>query len=97
MACHLKPYLEKYLRGSDGRSVYDRSKTMKLLWDAIGSEFGARHELDELNYFGQPEVSHLYAVQNSRTDHAPALVETCMNEYDLSGWTVDDMFNPGDV
>lgn len=97
----IRPFLEKYLRGSNGHSVYDRSKTMKLLWDAIGSEFGARHELYELNYFGQPEVNHLLAVSNSLAngylDHARALVETCMSEYDLSGWTVDDMFNPGDV
>jgi 4-hydroxyphenylacetate 3-monooxygenase len=30
-------------------------KLMKLLWDAIGSEFGARHELYEVNYSGSHE------------------------------------------
>ena len=28
---------------------------MKLMWDAIGSEFGGRHELYERNYFGNHE------------------------------------------
>lgn len=95
------PDLEKYLRGSDGLSVYDRSKTMKLLWDAIGSEFGARHELYELNYFGQPEVNHLLALDEARRsgylDQARAMTELCMSEYDLSGWTSDDFIGHGDV
>jgi aromatic ring hydroxylase len=29
---------------------------MKLLWDAIGSEFGGRHELYERNYAGNHEA-----------------------------------------
>jgi 4-hydroxyphenylacetate 3-monooxygenase len=33
----------------------DRVKLMKLMWDAIGSEFGGRHELYERNYFGNHE------------------------------------------
>jgi 4-hydroxyphenylacetate 3-monooxygenase len=97
----IAPDLERYLRGSDGRTVYDRSKTMKLLWDAIGSEFGARHELYELNYFGQPEVSHLQGLVNARQsgylDHTRAIVEACMSEYDLTGWTSPDLINPNDV
>jgi aromatic ring hydroxylase len=32
----------------------ERIKLMKLLWDAIGSEFGGRHELYERNYTGNP-------------------------------------------
>jgi 4-hydroxyphenylacetate 3-monooxygenase len=74
---------------------------MKLLWDAIGSEFGARHELYELNYFGQPEVSHLQGLVNARQsgylDHTRAIVEACMSEYDLTGWTSPDLINPNDV
>jgi 4-hydroxyphenylacetate 3-monooxygenase len=26
-----------------------------------------------------------------------ALVDTCMSEYDLDGWTVPDMISPSDV
>ena len=48
----LRPYLDKYLRGSDGYDAVERVKLMKLLWDAIGTEFGGRHELYERNYAG---------------------------------------------
>ena len=97
----MRPFLDRYLRGSNGKTALDRSKTMKLLWDAIGSEFGARHELYELNYFGQPEVNHLALNQIAQRDgtleHARHLVETCMSQYDLKGWTSDRFVDPTDV
>jgi hypothetical protein len=40
-------YLQRYVHGSNGIDYKERIKVMKLLWDAIGSEFGARHELYE--------------------------------------------------
>ena len=51
----LRPYLDQFVRGSNGYTAEDRVKLMKLLWDAIGSEFGGRHELYERNYFGNHE------------------------------------------
>ena len=51
----LRPYLDQFVRGSNGYSAVDRVKLMKLMWDAIGSEFGGRHELYERNYFGSHE------------------------------------------
>ncbi|MFD1210453.1 4-hydroxyphenylacetate 3-hydroxylase N-terminal domain-containing protein [Arthrobacter sp. GCM10027362] len=97
----MRPYLDRYLRGSNGKTALDRSKTMKLLWDAIGSEFGARHELYEHNYFGQPELCHLTLHEAARTDgtldHARSLVENCMDQYDLNGWTSNKLFSPDDV
>jgi len=36
----MRPYLDRYMRGSNGYEAVDRVKVMKLLWDAIGSEFG---------------------------------------------------------
>src|SRR3954447_9862012 len=41
----IDPYLAKYVRGSYGTNYKERIKIMKLLWDAIGTEFGGRHEL----------------------------------------------------
>lgn len=97
----MRPYLDRYLRGSNGKTALDRSKTMKLLWDAIGSEFGSRHELYEHNYFGQPELCHLTSGQIAQADgtldHARALVESCMDQYDLNGWTTDKFITPNDV
>ena len=41
----LRPYLDRYLRGSSGYDAIERVKPLKLLLDAVGSEFGGRHEL----------------------------------------------------
>src|ERR1700736_1407486 len=49
----LRKYLDLYVRGSGGVSAVERVKLMKLLWVSIGSEFGARHELYEINYSGR--------------------------------------------
>ena len=51
----LRPYLDQFVRGSNGYTAVDRVKLMKLMWDAIGTEFGGRHELYERNYFGNHE------------------------------------------
>jgi 4-hydroxyphenylacetate 3-monooxygenase len=50
----LRPYLDRYLRGSDGTTANERVKLMKLLWDTVGTEFGGRHELYERNYAVDP-------------------------------------------
>ncbi|MGG6547466.1 UNVERIFIED_CONTAM: hypothetical protein NY100_18900, partial [Prevotella sp. 15_C9] len=51
----IRPYLDRYLRGSNGYKAEDRVKLLKLLWDSLGSEFGGRHELYEINYGGSTE------------------------------------------
>lgn len=50
-------YLAKYVRGSNGMDHVERIKILKLMWDAIGSEFGGRHELYEINYSGSQTKS----------------------------------------
>ncbi len=86
----LRPLIDRYYRGSTG-SAHDRIKLFKLLWDAIGSEFGARHTFYERNYGGSPELVRLnvvdFASERGRLDEMVALVESCMSEYDLDGWT----------
>src|SRR5438477_2171470 len=51
----LRPYLDKYVRGSNGYDSVERVKLMKLLWDSIASEFGGRGELYEINWAGSTE------------------------------------------
>ena len=74
---------------------------MKLLWDAVGTEFGGRHELYERNYSGSHEVirfENLAAAQASgQADQMIAFVDKCMAEYDEHGWTVPDLINSDDV
>jgi 4-hydroxyphenylacetate 3-monooxygenase len=97
----LRPYLEKYVRGSSGYDAQDRVKLMKLLWDAIGSEFGSRHELYEINYAGSTEENRLIALFTSAasglSDRMKGFADTCLAEYDINGWTVPDLINPDDV
>ena len=97
----IRPYLDKYVRGSNGVQAVDRVKLMKLLWDAIGSEFGGRHELYERNYSGNHENVRvemlMNAMNNGTVDSMNGMVEQCMGEYNLDGWTVPDLFNSDDV
>ena len=44
--------LERSLRGA-GISGNDKAQLFKLAWDLCGTEFGARHELYEMNYAGE--------------------------------------------
>jgi 4-hydroxyphenylacetate 3-monooxygenase len=74
---------------------------MKLLWDAIGTEFGGRHELYERNYAGNHEDIRIHALWNARgsgaLDRMIALADQCMSEYDEHGWTGDTWLDPDDV
>jgi 4-hydroxyphenylacetate 3-monooxygenase len=83
-------YLAKYVRGSDGIDYKQRIKTMKLLWDAVGTEFGARHELYEMNYSGSHELVRIFPLQqaqgNGELKAMEALVDQCMSDYDEDGW-----------
>jgi 4-hydroxyphenylacetate 3-monooxygenase len=96
----IEPYLERYVRGSNGIGYKDRIKLMKLLWDAIGTEFGGRHELYERNYAGNHEDIRIQALtgarRNGTMDHMTALVDQCMAEYDEHGWVGDTWLNPVD-
>jgi aromatic ring hydroxylase len=91
----IRPYLDRFLRGSHGADAVERVKVMKLLWDAVGTEFGGRHELYERNYAGSHENIRveLYSAQlaGGRMDDYKEFVERCLDEYDLDGWTVPDL------
>nr|WP_042180079.1 4-hydroxyphenylacetate 3-hydroxylase N-terminal domain-containing protein [Kibdelosporangium sp. MJ126-NF4]CEL14197.1 4-hydroxyphenylacetate 3-monooxygenase [Kibdelosporangium sp. MJ126-NF4]CTQ88565.1 4-hydroxyphenylacetate 3-monooxygenase (EC 1.14.13.3) [Kibdelosporangium sp. MJ126-NF4] len=97
----IRPYLDKYMRGSNGSDSVERAKVMKLLWDAVGTEFGGRHELYERNYAGNHENTRveLLAMQEAggQLDDYKAFVDQCMAEYDLDGWTVPDLSAFGDL
>jgi aromatic ring hydroxylase len=91
----IRPYLDKYVRGSGGVTAVDRVKLMKLVWDAVGTEFGGRHELYERNYAGSHENTRIELLSaqmaNGKVDGYKAFVDQCLAEYDLDGWTVPDL------
>lgn len=86
----LAPLIDRFYRGSEG-SATERIKLFKLIWDAIGSEFGGRHELYERNYSGNHEQIRLdslsFAKRKGLVDGFTSLVDECMKEYDVHGWT----------
>jgi 4-hydroxyphenylacetate 3-monooxygenase len=96
----IRPYLDRYMRGSNGYTAEARVKLMKLLWDTLGSEFGARHELYEINYGGSTEEIRRYALfgamASGNADRFKGYAEECMAEYDLNGWRVPDLADPGE-
>ena len=91
-------YLERYVRGSNGIGYKERIKIMKLLWDAIGTEFGGRHELYERNYAGGWDAIRQQALTGADKGgdlaKMEALVDRCMADYDEQGWTSGDWVNP---
>jgi 4-hydroxyphenylacetate 3-monooxygenase len=97
----IRPVLDRYVRGSNGYDAVERVKLMKLLWDAVGSEFGGRHELYERNYAGNHENIRLEvllsATATGAVDEYKAFADQCLSEYDLDGWTAPDLVNPTDV
>lgn len=97
----LRPYLDRFYRGSNGYDSVEKMKVIKLLWDAIGTEFGGRHELYERNYTGNHEDIRIHnlmtAKGNGSADAFKGFVEQCMSEYDLDGWKDSAWINPDDV
>jgi aromatic ring hydroxylase len=97
----IRPYLDKYLRGSNGYKADERVKLLKLLWDCIASEFGGRHELYEINYSGSTEEIRRYCLFGAQASGDAAkmkgFAEQCLAEYDLDGWRVPDLSDPGEL
>ena len=94
-------YLNRFVRGSGGMVALDRVKLLKLLWDAIGTEFGGRHELYERNYAGNYEnlrvEALMHATATGRLKQMTDLVDSCLSDYDLDGWTSDRWVGNDDV
>jgi 4-hydroxyphenylacetate 3-monooxygenase len=95
----IQPYLQRFVRGSHGIGYEERIKIMKLLWDAMGTEFGGRHELYERNYAGGWEDIRAQTLTSAQRGgelaRMEALVDQCMADYDTNGWTGDTWQNPG--
>jgi 4-hydroxyphenylacetate 3-monooxygenase len=89
----IEPLLRRYVRGSNGVSHVERVKIMKLLWDAVGTEFGGRHELYERCYTGAWEDVRIQTIseaeRNGRMTPMHDLVDQCLADYDEHGWTGD--------
>jgi 4-hydroxyphenylacetate 3-monooxygenase len=94
----IEPYLRQYVRGSHGIPYDERIKVLKLLWDAVGTEFAGRHELYERNYSGGWEDIRAQVLTGAQRGGGlkdmEALVDQCMADYDTTGWVDPAWVNP---
>lgn len=97
----IEKYLAKYVRGSNGMDFEERIKILKLMWDAIGSEFGGRHELYEINYTGSQDEIRMQTLRQAKASgcmkEMTDLVDRCLADYDRKGWTTPIYHNNCDL
>ena len=97
----LNSYMARYVRGSGGIDHVERIKILKLLWDAIGTEFGGRHELYEINYAGNQDEIRLQCLRHAQgsgtLSKMTELVDQCLSDYDMDGWRVPHLHNSDDL
>jgi 4-hydroxyphenylacetate 3-monooxygenase len=75
-------YIEKTQRSPVTDST-GRVKLFKLAWDAVGSEFGSRHQQYEMFYAGANMVTRGHAFRTYDWDRAVGLVDGLLASYDL--------------
>lgn len=76
--------LERYVQ-SPGVTAPERIRLMKLVWDALGSEFAGRHAQYEMFYAGAPFVTKGHMYRNYDFAGASDLVARALAGYDRSG------------
>jgi 4-hydroxyphenylacetate 3-monooxygenase len=74
--------VERYVRWPHAGAGM-RVKLLKLLWDAVGSEFASRHLQYEMFYAGEPAAIHLREFRNFDWAAAEELVDKCLASYDM--------------
>jgi 4-hydroxyphenylacetate 3-monooxygenase len=64
-------------------NAHDKVKFYKLAWDAVGSEFGSRHQQYEMFYAGATFVTKAHSFRTYDWDRATGLVDAMLAGYDL--------------
>jgi 4-hydroxyphenylacetate 3-monooxygenase len=64
---------------------HDRVKFYKLAWDAVGSEFGSRHQQYEMFYSGATFVTKGHSYRTYDWAGADKLVQSMLDGYDVNG------------
>jgi 4-hydroxyphenylacetate 3-monooxygenase len=72
--------IDRYVQ-SPGLEAAERVKLFKLAWDAVGSEFGGRHQQYEMFYAGAPFVVKGYAYRHYGYEQHVADVEAFLASY----------------
>ncbi|MEW1545398.1 4-hydroxyphenylacetate 3-hydroxylase family protein [Streptomyces tsukubensis] len=80
----LGPLMQPYLNSTES-TAEDRVKLLKLVWDALGSEFASRHEQYERFYHGAPHVYLMMQHGAGGAEDCERLARACLGGYDLTG------------
>jgi len=80
---HSAADIERYVRWP-GAKAGERVKLLKLLWDAVGSEFGSRHLQYEMFYAGEPGSIQGREFRTFDWAAAESLVDRCLASYDMT-------------
>ena len=75
-------YIEKTQRSPTTDSL-GRVKLFKLAWDAVGSEFGSRHQQYEMFYSGANMVTRGHSFRTYDWDRAVGMVDNMLASYGL--------------
>jgi 4-hydroxyphenylacetate 3-monooxygenase len=78
----IAPYIERTQKSPVADSI-ERVKLFKLAWDAVGSEFGSRHEQYEMFYGGNSISTRGHAYRTYDWDNVAGMVDRLMSSYDL--------------
>ena len=81
--------LDRYVVGADMKSM-ERTKLMKLAWDAVGSEFAGRHASYEMFYAGAPFITKTHMWRWYDWETATGLVDKALAGYDRDGRLPDE-------
>ena len=71
--------LESYIAGPD-MSAKERVRIMKLGWDAIATQFGARQEIYEIFFAGDPAMARLMYYSTPRRGQFESMVDDLLAE-----------------
>jgi 4-hydroxyphenylacetate 3-monooxygenase len=70
---------------SPNASSSERVKFYKLAWDAVGSEFGSRHQQYEMFFAGATFVTKGHSYRTYDWASADKLVQDMLDSYDVAG------------
>lgn len=74
--------IERYVRWPKANGS-ERVKLLKLVWDALGSEFGSRHLQYEMFYAGEPSAIQGREFRTFDWTAVDQLVDRCLASYDI--------------
>ena len=77
----LKAISESVQLSADGRAPEDRIKLLKLVWDAVGSEYAGRHTQYEMFYAGAQFVTRGHSFRTYDWAKAAGLIKTITDRY----------------